>query len=57
MLGAYADRKGRKAALNLTIRLMAVSTGLIAIAPTYARIGARGAFADERRVRSQWARA
>jgi MFS transporter, MHS family, proline/betaine transporter len=32
MLGVYADRKGRKAALNLTIMLMAASTGAIAIA-------------------------
>ena len=39
MLGVYADRKGRKAALNLTIMLMALGTGLIAIAPTYAQVG------------------
>ncbi|MGU7770163.1 MFS transporter [Burkholderia sp. MR1-5-21] len=39
VLGVYADRKGRKAALNLTIMLMAFGTGLIAIAPTYAQIG------------------
>jgi MHS family proline/betaine transporter-like MFS transporter len=39
LLGVYADRKGRKAALNLTIMLMAASTGLIALTPTYARIG------------------
>ncbi|OLL29076.1 MFS transporter [Burkholderia sp. SRS-W-2-2016] len=39
MLGVYADRKGRKAALNVTIMLMAASTGLIAIMPTYAQIG------------------
>jgi MHS family proline/betaine transporter-like MFS transporter len=39
MLGVYADRKGRKAALNLTIMLMAASTGLIALTPTYASIG------------------
>jgi MFS transporter, MHS family, proline/betaine transporter len=39
MLGVYADRKGRKAALNLTIMLMAIGTGMIAIAPTYAQIG------------------
>ncbi|NKJ47153.1 MFS transporter [Burkholderia sp. SG-MS1] len=39
MLGVYADRKGRKAALNLTIMLMAASTGLIALTPTHARIG------------------
>jgi MFS transporter, MHS family, proline/betaine transporter len=39
VLGIYADRKGRKSALNLTIMLMALGTGLIAIAPTYAQIG------------------
>ncbi|WP_414448923.1 MFS transporter [Burkholderia sp. 22PA0099] len=39
VLGVYADRRGRKAALNLTIMLMAAGTGLIAIAPTYAQIG------------------
>ncbi len=39
MLGVYADRKGRKAALNLTIMLMALGTGMIALAPTYAQIG------------------
>ncbi|WP_175936531.1 MFS transporter, partial [Burkholderia cepacia] len=36
LLGVYADRRGRRAALNLTIMLMAIGTGLIAIAPTYA---------------------
>ncbi|SMG57983.1 MFS transporter [Paraburkholderia susongensis] len=39
LLGVYADRKGRKAALSVTIMLMAVSTGLIAVTPTYAQIG------------------
>jgi MHS family proline/betaine transporter-like MFS transporter len=39
LLGVYADRKGRKGALNVTIMLMAASTGLIAITPTYAQIG------------------
>ncbi|GBH24091.1 MFS transporter [Burkholderia vietnamiensis] len=39
VLGVYADRKGRKAALNLTFLLMAPGTGLIAIAPTYAQAG------------------
>ncbi|MBU9477038.1 MFS transporter [Burkholderia multivorans] len=39
VLGIYADRRGRKAALNLTIMLMALGTGLIAIAPTYEQIG------------------
>jgi MFS transporter, MHS family, proline/betaine transporter len=39
VLGIYADRVGRKAALTLTIFLMALGTGLIAVAPTYASIG------------------
>lgn len=39
ILGSYADRKGRKAALTLTIMLMAVGTLLIAIAPPYSAIG------------------
>ncbi|AKJ68906.1 major facilitator transporter [Pandoraea thiooxydans] len=39
MLGAYADRAGRKAAMTLTIFLMALSTGLIGLTPTYAQIG------------------
>jgi MHS family proline/betaine transporter-like MFS transporter len=40
VIGLYADRKGRKAALMLTIVLMAVGSLLIAVAPTYAQIGA-----------------
>ncbi len=39
LLGIYADRVGRKAALTLTIFIMALGTGLIAVAPTYATIG------------------
>jgi MHS family proline/betaine transporter-like MFS transporter len=39
ILGSYGDRKGRKAALSLTIMLMAAGTLLIAIAPPYAAIG------------------
>jgi len=39
LLGIYGDRRGRKAALNLTISLMAVSTLTIALTPTYAEIG------------------
>jgi MFS transporter, MHS family, proline/betaine transporter len=38
-LGIYADRVGRKASLSLTIFLMALGTGLMALAPTYASIG------------------
>lgn len=39
LLGSYADRAGRKAALTLTIMFMAVGTLLIAIAPPYTAIG------------------
>jgi MFS transporter, MHS family, proline/betaine transporter len=39
VLGAYADRVGRKAALMLSIQLMMVGTLLIAIMPPYAQIG------------------
>ncbi len=39
VIGAYADRHGRKAAFTLTIVLMMVGTAMIAVAPTYATIG------------------
>lgn len=39
VLGIYADRKGRKAALSLTILLMALGTLIIAITPGYAQLG------------------
>ena len=39
VLGIYADRVGRKAALTLTIFTMGLGTGLIVVAPTYASIG------------------
>jgi len=39
VLGAYADRHGRKAAFVLTILLMMVGTGIIAVTPSYATIG------------------
>ena len=39
VLGIYADRVGRKAALTLTIFMMGLGTGLIVLAPTYASIG------------------
>ncbi|NTZ84076.1 MFS transporter [Burkholderia metallica] len=38
-IGAYADRVGRKPALVLTVALMALGTGIIGFAPTYAQIG------------------
>jgi MFS family permease len=39
VLGAYADRAGRKAAMSLTLWLMTLGSALIAFAPTYAAIG------------------
>jgi MFS transporter, MHS family, proline/betaine transporter len=39
LIGNYGDRAGRKAALTLTILLMAAGTGVIAFSPTYASIG------------------
>ncbi|MEV4474419.1 MFS transporter [Nonomuraea salmonea] len=43
LLGRYADRKGRKAALTLTVTLMSASALLIAVAPTYDSVGYVGA--------------
>ncbi|MER5442638.1 MFS transporter [Streptomyces sp. NPDC002790] len=43
LLGRVGDRKGRKAALTLTVSLMSASAVLIAIAPTYAVAGYGGA--------------
>jgi len=39
VLGSFADRHGRKAALTLTIALMMAGTAIIAVAPTYSSIG------------------
>lgn len=39
LLGIYADRVGRKAALSVTILLMALGTTLIGLAPTYESVG------------------
>ena len=39
LIGMYSDRVGRKAALSLTILLMAAGTALIGLAPTYDQIG------------------
>ncbi|SDO59144.1 MFS transporter [Afipia sp. GAS231] len=38
-LGGYADRRGRRDALSLTIMLMALGTGIIALCPGYNSIG------------------
>lgn len=40
LIGAYADRFGRKKAITLTIALMAAGTALIGLAPPYSAIGA-----------------
>jgi MFS transporter, MHS family, proline/betaine transporter len=39
VLGAYADRAGRKAALTLSIWLMVIGTAVMALMPSYASIG------------------
>ena len=39
ILGYYADRKGRRAALTLSVLLMCAGSGLIAVLPTYATAG------------------
>lgn len=39
VLGAYGDRMGRRAALVVTIGLMAGATGAVGLIPTYAAIG------------------
>lgn len=39
VLGIYADRRGRKHGMTLTILLMAVGSLLIAVAPSYAAVG------------------
>src|SRR6185312_16456706 len=44
VIGAYADRAGRKKAMVLTIMLMALSCALIACAPTYAMAGIAAPF-------------
>jgi MHS family alpha-ketoglutarate permease-like MFS transporter len=40
LMGAYADRAGRRAALTLSVALMSVGSFAIAVLPTYAQIGA-----------------
>jgi MHS family alpha-ketoglutarate permease-like MFS transporter len=38
-MGIYADHKGRKAGLTLSVSLMCLGSLLIAVAPTYAEVG------------------
>ena len=40
VIGHYADRSGRRAALSLVILMMAVGTAIVAFTPSYAQIGA-----------------
>ena len=42
VIGNYADRHGRKAAMTLTIGLMVIGTLCLAVAPTYATAGLFG---------------
>ncbi|WP_257214213.1 MFS transporter [Pseudomonas amygdali] len=39
LMGRYADRRGRKAALTLSIMLMGAGTLIMAVCPTYEAIG------------------
>jgi len=39
VLGSYSDRRGRKASLTLSITMMTIGTGMVALMPTYAAIG------------------
>lgn len=39
VIGAYGDRAGRKAAMTLTIALMAIGTAIVAFTPSYGSIG------------------
>jgi MHS family proline/betaine transporter-like MFS transporter len=44
VIGGYADRRGRRAALTLSIVLMGLGTLLMVVMPRYATIGAASAF-------------
>ena len=39
VVGAYGDKHGRRAALVVTVTLMALMTGLVALVPPYSQIG------------------
>ena len=39
LIGAYADRYGRRPAMTLTIWMMALGSGMIGLLPTYQQIG------------------
>ena len=40
LMGIYADHRGRKAGLSLSVTLMCIGSLMIAVAPTYAQVGA-----------------
>lgn len=40
LMGMYADRAGRRAALTLSVAMMCIGSLIIALAPTYAQVGA-----------------
>ena len=40
LMGAYADRAGRRAALTLSVSMMCLGSLVIALSPTYAQVGA-----------------
>jgi MHS family alpha-ketoglutarate permease-like MFS transporter len=40
LMGVYADRAGRRAALTLSVAMMCAGSLIIALAPTYAQVGA-----------------
>jgi len=42
LIGSYADRHGRRAAMTLTLWLMGLGCAMIAVAPTYAQLGMVG---------------
>ncbi|WP_426438773.1 MFS transporter [Bradyrhizobium genosp. P] len=44
VLGYYADRKGRKAAMTLGMTLMALAVAMLALTPTYASVGIAAPF-------------
>jgi MFS family permease len=39
VIGTYADRAGRRAAMTLTLMLMAAGSAMMGMAPTYAQVG------------------
>lgn len=39
LIGSYADRHGRRSALTLTLLLMGLGCGMLAVVPSYAQIG------------------